>query len=62
MKCYICDKTLAQDEIKMTPEYKKGGFAPCGTCQQEIDEVFAEGDEDEGLSLVDFLDKSEESS
>jgi hypothetical protein len=61
MKCYICDKTLTQDEIKLTPEYGRGGLAPCGTCQQEIDEVFAEGADNEGLSLAEFLEAHEES-
>lgn len=40
MKCYVCDRTLENDEIKHEPEYERGGFAPCGTCLAIIDEVF----------------------
>lgn len=47
MKCHICDKTLSQDEIKLTPKFLKGGFAPCWTCQGVIDEVFEGGSEEE---------------
>jgi hypothetical protein len=58
MKCHICDAPLSQDEIKLTPEYGKGNFAPCGNCQSIIDEVFAEGDEDEGLGLAEYVEKN----
>jgi hypothetical protein len=47
MKCHICDKTLTQEEIKLTPEYGKGGFAPCFECQSAIDEVFNDKSEEE---------------
>lgn len=51
MKCYICDKTLEQDEIKLHPLIKK--WEPCGTCLAVIGEVFEDGlDEDEVTRLL----------
>lgn len=51
MKCYICDRDLAQDEIKLHPEIKK--WEPCGTCLHIISEVFDDGlDEDEITELL----------
>ena len=40
MHCHICDRPLAADEIKTTPKYGRGGFAPCGTCLEIIENVF----------------------
>lgn len=39
MKCYICDKTLSQDEIKYSPKYGKGNFDPCFECLSHIEET-----------------------
>ncbi len=47
MKCYLCDRTLENDEIKHEPEYERGGFSPCGSCLAIIDEIFEPLDEDE---------------
>lgn len=38
---------MASDEIKYTPEFGRGDFAPCGTCQQIIDELFEPPSEEE---------------
>lgn len=40
MKCYICDKTLGNDEIKHDPKYGHGNYDPCGSCMEIIGEVF----------------------
>lgn len=47
MKCHICDRDLASDEIKHTPEHGRGNFAPCGTCQEVIDSLFEPPSEEE---------------
>jgi len=47
MHCHICDKQLASDEIKQTPEYGRGGFAPCGTCLEVIGELFNDDSDEE---------------
>ena len=47
MKCHICNGQLASDEIKHTPAYGRGGFAPCGTCLEKIEEIFEPHDEEE---------------
>ena len=45
MKCFICDKDMTVEEIKIDPRY--GTFDPCGTCLTVISEVFGEeGDEE----------------
>jgi cytidine deaminase len=54
MHCHICDRELSPDEIKMTPAYGRGDFAPCGTCLAVIEEVF-EPDSEEDLDRV-FID------
>lgn len=62
MKCYICDGQVGPDEIKHTPEYGRGGFAPCGRCQEKIDEVFEHPDEEEidnQISLELFYEEME---
>ena len=58
MKCYICNGTLASDEIKHTPEHGHGDFGPCGTCNQIIDEVFEHPSEEEvdRQLLVEFYE------
>lgn len=38
---------MDNDSIKHTPEYGRGGFAPCGKCQEIIAEVFEPLDEEE---------------
>jgi hypothetical protein len=65
MKCYICNRTLSSDEVKHTPKHGRGDFAPCGTCESIISEVFEPLDEEqldysfltEDLSL-DYQDDS----
>ncbi len=47
MKCYICNATLANDEIKHNPKYGHGDFDPCGTCLGVIGEIFEPVDENE---------------
>lgn len=47
MKCYICDKQLAPDEIKHDPKYGHGGFDPCGSCMEVIDNIFEPPSEEE---------------
>ena len=47
MRCHICDKPLASDEIKHTPAYGRGNFGPCGTCSEIIENVFEPLDEEE---------------
>lgn len=47
MHCHLCDKQLSNDEIKMTPEYGRGGFAPCGTCLEIINELFNDDSDEE---------------
>lgn len=51
MKCYICDRSLEGDEIKIDPNY--GTFDPCGTCLTIIGEVFEPLDEDEVTYILD---------
>lgn len=46
-KCYICDRDLASDEIKHTPEFGRGDFAPCGTCTEVIESLFEPPTEEE---------------
>lgn len=56
MKCYICDAQLAADDIKFTPKYGRGNFAPCGHCEGIIAEVFEPIPEEELiLDDVDLL-------
>lgn len=45
MKCYICDRDLAQDEIKLHPIMKK--WEPCGTCLEAIKDAFEPDSEEE---------------
>lgn len=62
MKCYICDKTLGNDEIKHEPHYGHGGFAPCGTCLEIVGELFNDASEEEidaELSFEGIQDVSE---
>lgn len=59
MKCYICDRTLAQDEIKYSPKYGHGNFDPCGHCLGIIDEVFEPLDEDEIDWIIENTDIEE---
>lgn len=47
MHCHICDKQLANDEIKHEPHYGKGGFAPCSQCLEIIGELFNDDSDDE---------------
>jgi len=47
LRCFICDNTLTNDEVKHTPEHGHGDFAPCGTCQSIIDELFEPPSEEE---------------
>lgn len=47
MHCHICDSQLPSDGIKHTPEYGRGGFAPCSHCEEIIGEIFEPLDEEE---------------
>jgi len=47
MHCHCCDAQLAPDEIKMTPEYGRGGFSPCGRCLEVIGELFNDDSDEE---------------
>lgn len=47
MKCYICNAQLSSDEIKHTPAYGRGNFAPCGKCTEIIENVFEPDSEEE---------------
>lgn len=47
MHCHICDGPLSNDEIKHTPEYGKGDFAPCGRCLEVINELFTDDSDEE---------------
>lgn len=63
MNCYICDSRLGSDDIKYTPKYGRGNFAPCGYCQGIIAEVFEPLPEDElALDNIEITDFDEESS
>jgi cytidine deaminase len=53
MKCYICDKQLADDEISFNSQHKD--FEPCGTCLEIIENVFEPLDEEQ----IEWLIESE---
>ena len=63
MKCYICDAQLGADEIKHTPAYGRGNFAPCGKCTEIIENVFepdSEEEIDKQLALELFYEEQEQ--
>lgn len=52
MKCYICDAQMDNDSIKHTPEYGRGGFAPCGHCLEIIGDLFNDDSDEEITSQL----------
>ena len=45
MRCHICDKTLADDEVQWNNDHKE--WDPCGTCLTAISEVFNDDTDEE---------------
>lgn len=42
MRCYICDKSLTEAEIQLTPDKK--GFEPCSVCLEvAMDAAYSDG-------------------
>ena len=40
MKCYICDRTLDEEQVQYNEEH--GDYDPCPTCLAIIEEVFGD--------------------
>lgn len=53
--CHICNSTLGPDDVKHTPEYGRGDFAPCPKCLIIVKEVFKKDEDTSQLSLWELL-------
>lgn len=57
MKCFICDRTLEDDQVHYNEEHQD--YDPCPTCQQVIDDLLASYEGGQAAASEDSFSESD---